>query len=88
LGAPDPWPEDDPGNQCNLSSPSLSLTGSRNQCTSDVGAFDMVENVIEFVADWGPLATTGTIWNVFNPGSGNDVSNLEGSPNGKIYGLP
>jgi formylglycine-generating enzyme required for sulfatase activity len=88
LGTPDPWPQDDPANQCNLNSPSTSLTGSRSKCKSDVGAFDMVGNVIEFVADWGPLATTGTTWNVFLPGFGNDVSNIGGPPNGTIYGLP
>jgi len=32
LGTPDPWPQDDPINQCNLNSPSISLTGSRNKC--------------------------------------------------------
>jgi hypothetical protein len=88
LGTPDPWPQDDPANQCNLSSPSIALTGTRTKCRSDVGAFDMVGNVIEFVADWGPLATTGATWNVFIPGFGNDVSNIGGPPNGTIYGLP
>ena len=48
----------------------------------------MVGNVIEFVADWGPLATTGTNWDVFIPGFGGDVSNMGGSPNGTVYGLP
>lgn len=88
LGTPDPWPQDDPANQCNLSSPSIALTGSRSKCVSDVGAFDMVGNVIEFVADWGPLATTGNTWDVFIPGFGGDVSNMGGSPSGVIYGLP
>jgi formylglycine-generating enzyme required for sulfatase activity len=88
LGTPDPWPQDDPANQCNLSTPSISLTGSRGKCVSDVGAFDMVGNVIEFVADWGALATTGATWDVFIPGFGNDVSNIGGSPAGTIYGLP
>jgi hypothetical protein len=88
LGTPDPWPQDDPANQCNLHSPSISVTGARSKCLSDVGAFDMVGNVIEFVADWGPLATTGNNWDVFIPGFGGDVSNMGGSPNGLIYGLP
>ncbi len=88
LGTPDPWPQDDPANQCNLNSPSIALTGSRTKCVSDVGAFDMVGNAIEFVADWGPLATTGTNWDVFIAGFGGDVSNLGGSPGGSIYGLP
>ncbi len=88
LGTPDPWSQDDPANQCNLDSPSIALTGSRSKCVSDVGAFDMVGNVIEFVADWGALATTGTNWDVFIAGFGGDVSNMGGSPNGPIYGLP
>ena len=88
LGTPDPWPQDDPIEQCNVSGPSAVLTGTRSKCVSDVGAYDMVGNVIEFVADWGPLATTGATWNVFIPGFGNDVSNMGGAPNGVIYGLP
>lgn len=87
LGTPDPWPQTDP-EQCNLNSPSVALTGSRKKCISDVGAVDMVGNVIEFVADWGPLATAGTNWDVFIPGFGGDVSNMGGSPAGTVYGLP
>jgi len=88
LGTPDPWPQDDAANQCNLNSATISLTGARSKCVSDVGAFDMVGNVIEFVADWGALATTGANWDVFIPGFGGDVSNMGGPPNGTIYGLP
>jgi hypothetical protein len=88
LGTPDPWPQNDPLHQCNVSGPSVALTGSRNKCVSDVNAFDMVGNVIEFVADWGPLATTGTTWDTFIAGFGDDVSNVGGAPGGTIYGLP
>jgi formylglycine-generating enzyme required for sulfatase activity len=88
LGTPDPWPQDDPGNQCNLETAGTTLTGARSKCVSDVGAYDMVGNVIEFVADWGPLATTGANWDVFIAGFGGDVSNIGGSPGGTIYGLP
>lgn len=88
LGTPDPWPQDDPANECNLETSSLAPTGSRSKCFSDVEAFDMVGNVIEFVADWGPLATTGTNWDIFIPEFGADVSNMGGSPNGELYGLP
>ena len=88
LGTPDPWPQDDPASECNVSGPTIALTGSRSKCVSDVGAFDMVGNVIEFVADWGALATTGTNWDVFIAGFGGDVSNMGGPPNGTIYGLP
>jgi formylglycine-generating enzyme required for sulfatase activity len=93
LGTPDPWPQNSdpqyvPAKLCNLNGPSATLTGSRSQCKSDVEAYDMVGNVIEFVADWGPLATTGTNWDVFLPGFGGDVSNMGGAPNGASYGLP
>ena len=88
LGTPDPWPQDDPAHQCNLNGSAVTLTGARSKCVSDVGAHDMVGNVIEFVADWGALATTGATWDVFLPGFGGDVSNMGGSPNGTIYGLP
>jgi formylglycine-generating enzyme required for sulfatase activity len=88
LGTPDPWPQDDPANQCNLEGASTTLTGARSKCVSDVGAYDMVGNVIEFVADWGALATAGANWDVFIAGFGGDVSNMGGSPNGAIYGLP
>lgn len=88
LGTPDPWPQDDAPNQCNISTPSVSLTGSRNKCVSDVGAYDMVGNVIEFVGDWGALATAGNTWDTFIPGFGDDISNMGGAPNGTIYGLP
>jgi formylglycine-generating enzyme required for sulfatase activity len=88
LGTPDPWPQDDPDHQCNVSGPAALPAGTRSKCVSDVGAFDMVGNVIEFVADWGPLATTGNNWDVFIPGFGGDISNMGGPPNGTIYGLP
>ena len=88
LGTPDPWPQGDPAHECNVSGQSAVPTGSRFKCVSDAGAFDMVGNVIEFVADWGALATTGATWDVFIPGFGGDVSNVGGSPNGTIYGLP
>jgi Sulfatase-modifying factor enzyme 1 len=64
LGTPDPPPPNNP--PCNLNSQSLATTGSHVSCVSDVKAFDMVGNVTEFVADWGPLATEGTNWGVLN----------------------
>ena len=88
LGTPDPWPQNDPAHQCNVSGPSIALTGARNKCISDVHAHDMVGNVVEFVADWGPLATTGTTWDVFIPGFGDDASHMGGAPGGQVYGLP
>src|SRR5207249_12241511 len=49
FGTPD-------GNPCNVSSASVAFTGAALGCISDVGAFDMVGNVYEWVADWVPLS--------------------------------
>ncbi|MDH3445820.1 MAG: formylglycine-generating enzyme family protein [Deltaproteobacteria bacterium] len=57
LGTPDtvlpgPGPAD-----CNtFSFGGPDLTGNRTNCFSDVGAFDMVGNVAEWVTNWGPVA--------------------------------
>lgn len=37
-------------------------TGSLPGCVSDVGAFDMVGNVQEMVAEWGVRGADCTIW--------------------------
>jgi hypothetical protein len=47
LGTPD-------GPPCNTSSSGPVATGTAAGCVSDVGAFDMVGNVGEWVADWVP----------------------------------
>jgi hypothetical protein len=49
LGTPD-------GAPCNVSSGSVAVTGTAG-CVSDVGAFDMVGNLYEWVADWVPMST-------------------------------
>ncbi len=55
LGTPD-------GPPCNVSSGSVANTGSAAGCVSDVGAFDMVGNLHEWVADWVPLSTVCPGW--------------------------
>lgn len=56
LGTPDPGDSPGPAD-CNTKSAGPSLTGTRANCVSDVGAFDMVGNLAEWVADWVPRST-------------------------------
>jgi hypothetical protein len=88
LGTPDPGMEDDKVTQCNVgTSGSVALTGARTACVSDVGAHDMVGNVIEWVGDWGTLSTAGGNW---DSSFGSDASHVGGLPpvNPSILGLP
>jgi hypothetical protein len=55
LGTPDPGVDD--GSTTCATESSLGATGSRSGCVSDVGAFDMVGNLQEWVADWVPRPT-------------------------------
>ncbi|MCC6846874.1 MAG: SUMF1/EgtB/PvdO family nonheme iron enzyme [Deltaproteobacteria bacterium] len=64
TGTPDPGP-DDGVSDCNTGSTlAVALTGSRAGCVSTRGAFDMVGNLSEWVADWGPRTTGCTSWSV------------------------
>jgi hypothetical protein len=64
AGTPDPGnPNPDNGTtDCNSATGSASLTGSRSSCKSADGAFDMVGNVSEWVADWVPRSTGCGTW--------------------------
>jgi formylglycine-generating enzyme required for sulfatase activity len=44
----------------------VDLTGARAKCVSNVGAFDLVGNVFEWVADWVPLSTSCGSWGTFS----------------------
>jgi len=67
LGTPDPG-TDDGISDCNITSATNVLpedpvaSGSRSLCVSDRGAFDMVGNLWEWVADWTDLAPLCTNW--------------------------
>jgi formylglycine-generating enzyme required for sulfatase activity len=61
YGTPDPGP-DDGATDCNSDTGSVSLTGARSSCVSARGAFDMVGNLDEWVADWVPLSTECSDW--------------------------
>ena len=56
AGTPEPGsvPQLTDCNTANLSANPLSPTGSRSRCVSADGAFDMVGNLWEWVADWVP----------------------------------
>lgn len=65
-GTPDPG-ADDGVRDCNtFSSLAVAPTGSRGNCVSSRGAFDMVGNLFEWVADWVPQATACPGWGGFS----------------------
>ncbi|MBZ0169140.1 Serine/threonine-protein kinase pkn1 [Candidatus Methylomirabilis lanthanidiphila] len=72
LGTPDTAGADDGSTTCNTDNraPGVTATGSRSACVSDVGAFDMVGNLWEWVADWTPLSTA-CITDLFGSGDWN-----------------
>ena len=62
AGTPDPGP-DNGTTDCNTHSAfSVVVTGSRSGCVSSRGAFDMVGNLSEWVADWVPRSTVCGTW--------------------------
>ena len=64
AGTPDPGP-DNGGTDCNTASlAAVDATGSRTGCVSSDGAFDMVGNLVEWVADWVPRSTACGTWSV------------------------
>ena len=66
AGTPDPG-TDDGGTDCNIGGLAQpSDTGSRAKCTSNWGAFDMVGNVEEWVADWTAQPTDCPGWGTFS----------------------
>ena len=58
-GTPDPGP-DNGTTDCNTAGEGPSLTGTRSGCVSARGAFDMLGNLAEWVADW-VLASTNCV---------------------------
>jgi formylglycine-generating enzyme required for sulfatase activity len=75
AGTPDPG-TDDGGTDCNVGGLSRPIdTGSRAKCVSNWGAFDMVGNLEEWVADWVPQSTDCPGWGAFS----DDVMCLAGA---------
>ena len=52
FGTPDPGAAGDGVTTCNTAAAELMPTGSARTCVSDVGVFDLVGNLWEWVADW------------------------------------
>jgi formylglycine-generating enzyme required for sulfatase activity len=79
-GTPDPGP-DDGTTDCNVGDGtefeegSPTLTGARSRCVSARGAFDMVGNLLEWVADWVPASSSSPGWGGFS----NDLMSLSGA---------
>ncbi len=72
LGTPDPGP-DNGTSDCNTNSAFAAVnTGSRASCKSARGAFDMVGNVYEWVADWVPRSTGCGTWTAGVSPTGDD----------------
>ena len=65
-GTPDPGP-DDLATTCNTGGDGAPTpNGSRSACVSSRGAFDMVGNLVEWVADWVPRSTECPGWGEFS----------------------
>jgi formylglycine-generating enzyme required for sulfatase activity len=79
-GTPDPGPDNgttdcNVGDGTDFESGSPTLTGARSRCVSARGAFDMVGNLFEWVADWAPASTSAPGWGSFS----NDYMSLAGA---------
>jgi hypothetical protein len=88
LGTPDTGGSDNGTTTCNTDDlgPGFSLTGARWECVSDVGAFDMVGNAWERVADWSDVARG---CENFSPDLGSDLSCFgDGAPGSGGSHLP
>jgi len=90
AGTPDPGAADDGATTCATNSPGPVNTGSRSNCKSSWGVFDMVGNAMEFVADWADLADAGncTNWSNIMSGIPADRSCYGGSGSGWNNQLP
>ena len=76
-GTPDTGGSDNGTTDCNTDflTRTITPTGSRAGCVSSRGAFDMVGNVVEWVADWVPVSTACPGWG----GSSDDLMCLSGA---------
>jgi len=77
TGTPDTHGSENGTTDCNtdLLVGGVGPTGSRPGCVSSRGAFDMVGNVVEWVADWVPVSTACPGWG----GASDDLMCLSGA---------
>ncbi|TMA80710.1 MAG: formylglycine-generating enzyme family protein [Deltaproteobacteria bacterium] len=89
AGTPDPG-TDNGTTDCNISAAGNPVnTGSRSNCKSSWGVFDMVGNVDEWVADWADRATVGcTDWTTQTGIAGGDFSCFGGNGSGGFNQIP
>ena len=62
AGTPDPGAADDGSTTCVTTGAQPADTGSRSSCKSVWGAFDMIGNVDEWVAEWADRSVSCTSW--------------------------
>jgi formylglycine-generating enzyme required for sulfatase activity len=62
AGTPDPGASDDGSTTCVTNSAGPANTGSRPGCRSAWGAFDLIGNVTEWVADWADRSVSCASW--------------------------
>jgi formylglycine-generating enzyme required for sulfatase activity len=87
-GTPDPG-TDNGTSDCNISAVGDAVnTGSRVNCKSSWGVFDMVGNVQEWVADWADTATGCTDWTTAAGIPGGDFSCYGGPGGAGFNALP
>jgi hypothetical protein len=78
-GTPDAGP-DNGTTDCNTGSAGTTVgTGSRSSCVTDWGAYDMVGNVNEWVADWVPASNSCPGWKAVGNFSSDDTMCLSGA---------
>jgi formylglycine-generating enzyme required for sulfatase activity len=79
---PDPGNSDDGSTTCVTNSAGPENTGSRANCKSSWGVFDMVGNVGEWVADWADEGGSCTNWNSTAGVSADGDQSCFGGPGG------